>query len=80
MNTDLEQEGRSLLDQGKKIEAVKLYKVHTGSGLKDAKDAVEALQRGVSPPKPTEPDVDLDSEVLRFLAIVVVAVLMLIQK
>lgn len=31
---DLEQEVRSPLDQWKKIEAVRIYKEHTGSGLK----------------------------------------------
>jgi len=64
---ELEQEVRSLLDQGKKIEAVKVYKDHFGCGLKDAKDAVEALQRGASLPSPSEPDADLDSQLLRLL-------------
>ena len=32
-----------LLQAGKKIEAVKLYRQETGAGLKEAKDAVEAL-------------------------------------
>lgn len=64
---ELEQEVRSLLDQGKKIEAVKAYKAQTGSSLKDAKDAVEALQRVASLPSRSEPDADLDTEVLRLL-------------
>lgn len=34
-----------LLRQGKKIEAIKLYRERTGLGLKEAKDAVEAMQR-----------------------------------
>lgn len=67
LTADLEREVRSLLDQGKKIEAVKVYKDHTGSGLKDAKDAVEALQRGASLPQPAEVDTDLQAEVLRLL-------------
>ncbi|MCC6124016.1 MAG: ribosomal protein L7/L12 [Pirellulales bacterium] len=33
----------SLMKGGKKIEAIKLYREKTGLGLKDAKDAVEAL-------------------------------------
>ena len=65
--TNLEQEVRSLLDQGKKIEAVKVYKDHTGSSLKDAKDAVEALQAGASLPEPTEGRADLEAEVLNLL-------------
>ena len=64
---DLEREVRSLLEQGKKIEAVKVYKDHTGSGLKDAKDAVEALQRGGGLPRPAEADADVEAEVLRLL-------------
>ena len=39
----------SLLDRGQKIEAIKLYRERTGAGLKEAKDAVEAIQRGQAP-------------------------------
>jgi ribosomal protein L7/L12 len=53
------------LDQGKKIEAIKVYREHTASSLKDAKDAVEALQRGASLPPSTEANADLEAEVLR---------------
>ena len=37
---------------GKKIAAIKLYREQTNSGLKEAKDAVEALaaQHGIVPP------------------------------
>jgi ribosomal protein L7/L12 len=34
--------------QGNKIEAIKLYREATGVGLKEAKDAVEAIERGES--------------------------------
>lgn len=34
-----------LLRQGQKIEAIKLYRERTGLGLKEAKDAVEAIER-----------------------------------
>ena len=67
LTADLEREVRSLLDQGKKIEAVKVYKDHTGSGLKDAKDAVEALQSAGSLPRSAEADADWEAEVLRLL-------------
>ncbi len=42
----------SLLKQGEKIQAIKLYRDRTGAGLKEAKDAVEALarDRGITPP------------------------------
>lgn len=35
---------RQLLAEGKKIEAIKVYREETGAGLKDAKDAVEAYE------------------------------------
>jgi len=44
-----QQDVRVLMSQGQKIEAIKLVRQHTGAGLKDAKDFVEALERGGSP-------------------------------
>ncbi|MGE0605955.1 MAG: hypothetical protein AB7O62_02435 [Pirellulales bacterium] len=38
------------LADGRKIEAVKLYREATGRGLKESKDAVEAIERGQNPP------------------------------
>ena len=35
---------QTLLTQRKKIEAIKVYRAATGSGLKVAKDSVEAIQ------------------------------------
>lgn len=67
LTADLEREIRSLLDQGKKIEAVKVYKDQTGSSLKDAKDAVESLPRGASLPQPNAADTDWEAEVLQLL-------------
>jgi ribosomal protein L7/L12 len=40
---DFEDQLASLLGQGQKIQAIKLYREATGAGLKDAKDAVEAI-------------------------------------
>jgi ribosomal protein L7/L12 len=37
-------EVRSLLARGKKIQAIKVYREGTGAGLKEAKDAVEAME------------------------------------
>lgn len=50
---DPEQQILQLLAAGKKIEAIKLYREQMGVGLKDAKDAVEALaaQHGIVPPR-----------------------------
>jgi ribosomal protein L7/L12 len=40
-----QQQVRGLLAQGQKLEAIKLVRQQTGSGLKDAKDFVEAMER-----------------------------------
>lgn len=45
----LDEEIRSLVEKGSKIEAIKLYRERTGVGLKEAKDAVEAIVAGRSP-------------------------------
>ena len=37
---------RELIDQRRMIDAIKLYREATGVGLKEAKDAVEAMERG----------------------------------
>jgi ribosomal protein L7/L12 len=42
---DIDDRIRNLVDEGKKIEAIKLYREMTGLGLKEAKDAVEQLGR-----------------------------------
>jgi hypothetical protein len=42
-NQEVIPEIRQLLKAGKKIQAIKLYRQRTGSGLKDAKDYVESL-------------------------------------
>lgn len=45
----LEQQIKALTDRGKTIEAIKLYREHTGLGLKESKDAVEDFARGRAP-------------------------------
>ena len=42
-DSPLETEIISLLEAGRKIEAIKLYRERTSTGLKEAKDAVEAI-------------------------------------
>lgn len=44
-----------LLQAGQKIEAIKLYREQTGASLKDAKDAVEAVEQERSLPFPERP-------------------------
>jgi LSD1 subclass zinc finger protein len=41
---------KSHLERGNKIGAIKHYRERTGTGLKEAKDAVEAIERGREPP------------------------------
>lgn len=41
--TSLRDQIRELLASGRKISAIKLYREHTGTGLREAKDAVEAM-------------------------------------
>ena len=45
---------RELVAAGRKIEAIKEYRAATGSGLKDARDAVETITRDLGgPDQPT---------------------------
>jgi ribosomal protein L7/L12 len=44
---DIDDRVRNLVDEGKKIEAIKLYREMTGVGLKEAKDAVEGIEKGL---------------------------------
>jgi ribosomal protein L7/L12 len=64
----LEQRVRSLLADGQKLEAIKLYRAETGLGLAEAKDAVEAIEAGRTPTKPP-PDApnEIEREALRLL-------------
>jgi ribosomal protein L7/L12 len=64
---DLERQIGFLLERGQKLEAVKLYKDQTGASLKQAKDAVEALGRRPSPTSPSEPEGQMEAELLRLL-------------
>lgn len=66
---NLEQRVGALLAQGKKIEAIKIYREETGAGLADAKQAVEALQAGAPLPLREMPPMDQwQGDVLRLLA------------
>jgi ribosomal protein L7/L12 len=40
---------QELISAGRKIEAIRIYRERYGVGLKEAKEAVEALERGESP-------------------------------
>ena len=44
--TEWMSEVRDLVARGNTIQAIKVYREHTGLGLKEAKDAVDALREG----------------------------------
>lgn len=46
---DHTQEYKQLLRRGQKIQAIKLYRERTGVGLREAKEAIEALEDGRQP-------------------------------
>ncbi|HET6326310.1 MAG TPA: ribosomal protein L7/L12 [Planctomycetaceae bacterium] len=58
---------KALVGAGQKIEAIKLYRDLTGAGLKEAKDAVEALEREGSLPTPRKASSGADADVLDLL-------------
>ena len=66
--TDPATEIRSLLQQGARLEAVKLYRTQSGCSLRDAKKAIEDFEAG-QPLKLPElnVDTDLEPELLRLL-------------
>jgi ribosomal protein L7/L12 len=57
------------MDEGQKIEAIKLYRERTGASLKESKDAVEAMHRGRAAPAPSGPQLDraFEDEVIALL-------------
>lgn len=57
----------SLLAQGNKMEAIKLFRERTDVGLKEAKDAVEAMERDKSPLSPDRLESKQEQEVLVLL-------------
>jgi ribosomal protein L7/L12 len=49
---DVEADARAIMRTGQKIEAIKRVRELTGMGLKEAKDYVDALERGETPMPP----------------------------
>ena len=41
MGPQIPEESRRLVAEGKVIQAIKVYREHTGAGLKEAKDAID---------------------------------------
>ena len=46
-NQGMSDEVRYLVSQGKKIEAIKIYREETGLGLREAKDAIDILSQNI---------------------------------
>ena len=73
ISSDQEHQIRELVVKGKKIAAVKLYREVTGASLKDAKDAVDAIEMGTVIGFPEtiqigKIDATLESRIKRLLA------------
>ena len=73
ISTNQEQQIRELISDGNKIAAIKLYRETTNLGLKESKDAVEAMERGkaVNFPAPAqvgELDPFLENRIKRLLS------------
>jgi ribosomal protein L7/L12 len=73
LSANQELEIKELVTKGNKIAAVKLYREITGAGLKESKDAVESIERGVpiqipSPAQTGDPDPFLEIQIKRLLA------------
>ena len=73
LSTEQERQIRELIARDQKIAAIKLYREATNSSLKDAKDAVEAMEVGATvnfsiPEQTGEPDFFLENRIKRLLA------------
>lgn len=66
-DASFEAELRALLDGGRKIDAIKLYRQETGAGLAEAKEAVEAFQLGGPLRTPEPVEASLEGEVVSLL-------------
>ena len=73
LSTEQERQIRELIAREQKITAIKLYREATGSSLRDAKDAVEAMERGTASNFPAPAQVGnldpiLENQIKRLLA------------
>jgi len=73
ISLDQETQIKEIAANGNKIAAIKLYREMTGAGLKEAKDAVEALMLGGAVPRSApfqagEPDPSLENRIKQLLA------------
>ena len=64
---ELEKQIRSLIDEGSLIEAIKRFRELTGASIREAKDAVEAIEQGRPFPLSGQPHADFESELTGML-------------
>jgi ribosomal protein L7/L12 len=64
---DLKQQVRALLANRQKIPAIKLFRERTGVGIKQAKEAVEAIGRGEPVSIPETVEVSFEEQLVRLL-------------
>ena len=69
MEQDFEEELRTLLDRGQKIEAIKRYRQRFGVGLAEAKDAIDALEQSSHLPEEAQhfDPADIEHEIVSLL-------------
>jgi ribosomal protein L7/L12 len=77
LSADAMQEVSALLMAGKKIEAIKLYRTAVGVDLKDAKDAVDALEVRLNPAAVTTRDAARVRRLAAVAALIVVGLALL---
>ena len=69
---DVDARIRALINAGKKIEAIKEYRSAYGTGLAEAKDAIDAIASGQAPPTPASArrpaDATDDADILALLS------------
>jgi ribosomal protein L7/L12 len=78
LSADAMQEVSALLMAGKKIEAIKLYRTAAGVDLKDAKDAVDALEVRLNPAAVTTRDAARVRRLAAVAALIVVGLALLV--
>lgn len=64
---DFHEELLNLLRQDQKLEAIKRYRQRTGVSLAEAKDAIEALERGDALPSRPQLDANLEQDLIVLL-------------
>jgi ribosomal protein L7/L12 len=78
LSADAMEQVSALLMSGKKIEAIRVYRTAVGVGLKDAKDAVDALEVQLNPAAATTRDAARVRRLVVVAALIVVGLALLV--